>query len=156
MYSFLLSVHSIFRWVILILLFAAIFKSIADRNKPFTKSHTTLGLVLMIFCDLMLLVGLYQWITGPWGLKLIQNTGMKGVMHNNFERFFAVEHITGMIVAIILVHVGRSYAKRSIPDKTKHARTLLFYGLALLIILISIPWPFREVGAGRHWFPGMG
>jgi len=156
MYSFLLQVHSVLRWVILILLLAAIFRSLADRTRPFTNAHAKLGLFLMISCDIMLLIGLYQWFSGPWGLKLIRAAGMKEVMHNSVTRFFAIEHITLMIIAIILVHIGRSYAKKPISDKHKHGRTVLFYGLALLIILISIPWPFREVGAGRHWFPGVG
>jgi hypothetical protein len=66
-----------------------------------------------------------------------------------------MEHLLGMLVAIILVHIGYSYAKRKIPDRVKHTRTVLFYVIALLIILISIPWPFRDIGAGRTWFPGM-
>ena len=109
----------------------------------------------MIACDLMLFVGVYQWITGPLGLKNIQNIGMGAIMKNSAFRFFAIEHIIGMLIAIILVHIGYGYSKKNIPDAVKHKRTFLFYGLALLIILISIPWPFRTVGAGRTWFPGM-
>jgi hypothetical protein len=139
----------------LILLLIAIFKSFTDRSKPFTDAHKKIGLWLMIMADIMLLVGLYQWITGPLGLKNIQNIGMKEVMGNAYFRFFAIEHTTGMLLAIILIHIGRSYGKKNIPDISKHKRTLLFYGLALLIILISIPWPFRAIGENRHWFPGM-
>ncbi len=114
-----------------------------------------MGLFLMICADVMLLVGLYQWITGPWGLKSIQSNGMSVVMKNSVLRFFAVEHFIGMLIAIVLIHIGYTYSKKSITDTMKHKRTLLFYGLALLVILISIPWPFRAVGAGRAWFPGM-
>jgi hypothetical protein len=103
----------------------------------------------------MFLVGIYQWIVGDWGLKSIQNNGMSVVMKNANLRFFAIEHFIGMLIAISLIHVGYSYAKKNVPDSTKHKRAVLFYGLALLIILISIPWPFRAVGAGRGWFPGM-
>ena len=155
MYTGLLHLHSVLRWIILILLLIAIFKSIADKSGSFTSSHKKLGSFLTICCDITLLIGLYQWITGPLGLKNIQNLGMKEVMGNSYYRFFAIEHITAMIIAIALIHVGKSYAKRDIPDAIKHKRTILFFGLALLIILISIPWPFREIGAGRHWLPGM-
>ena len=155
MYNGLLHLHSVLRWIILLLLFVAIYKSFADRNKAFTTVHKKTGLFLMIFCDLMLLVGLYQWITGSWGLKSIQNTGMSEVMKNPVQRFFAVEHTIGMLIAIIMIHIGYSYARKDIPDALKHKRTRLFFGLALLIILISIPWPFRAIGVGRHWFPGM-
>ena len=154
MYNGLLHLHSVLRWVILLLLLIAIFKSLADRAKPFTDTHKKIGLFLVICADLILLVGLYQWFAGPLGLKNIQNIGMKEVVGNSYYRFFAIEHTTGMLIAVILIHIGRALGKKNIPDTLKHKRLLLFYGLALLIILISVPWPFREVGAGRAWFPG--
>jgi hypothetical protein len=155
MYTGMLHFHSVLRWVILILLLLALYKSFADRKNAFTPGHKKTGLFLMIACDIMLLVGVYQWITGPWGLKNIQISGMSTVMKNSVSRFFAIEHTIGMLIAIILVHIGYSFSKKNIPDTIKHKRALVFYGLALLVILISIPWPFRAVGAGRTWFPGM-
>jgi hypothetical protein len=155
MYNGLLHLHSVLRWIILILLLVAIYKSYADKNKPFTSGHRKTGLFLMISADLMLLVGLYQWFVGDWGLKSIQTNGMGNVMKSPLLRFYAIEHLTGMLIAIILIHIGYAHAKKNIPDNIKHRRTLLYYVLALLIILISIPWPFRMVGAGRTWFPGM-
>ncbi len=150
----LLHLHSFLRWVILILLLVAIYKSFSDKNKAYTSGHKKAGMFLMICADIMLLLGLYQWFTGPSGLKSIQTNGMSVVMKNAGARFFAVEHLLGMLIAIILIHFGYSYSKKNIPDKVKHKRVLLYYGLALLIILVSIPWPFRA-GIGRPWFPGM-
>ncbi|MBK7562327.1 MAG: hypothetical protein IPP43_10605 [Chitinophagaceae bacterium] len=155
MYKGLLHLHSVLRWVILILLLVAVYKSFVDRKKAFTSGHKKTGLFLMICCDVMLLLGVYQWVTGTWGLKSIQVNGMGAVMKDSVLRFFAVEHTTAMLISIVLVHVGYSYSKKNIPDSLKHKRSLLYFGLALLIILISIPWPFRLVGSGRVWFPGM-
>jgi hypothetical protein len=151
----MLHLHSFLRWVILILLLVALYKSFADRHKAFTSGHKKTGLFLMIFADVMLLLGLYQWFTGPWGLKSVQTNGMSVVMKTPILRFFAIEHLIGMLIAISLIHIGYSFTKKAVPDSVKHKRTLIFYGLALLVILISIPWPFREIGAGRGWFPGM-
>lgn len=157
MYNGMLHLHSVLRWIILILLLVCIYKSFADKAKPFTSSHQKMGMILMIVADVMLLVGLYQWFAGDWGLKSIQRNGFGEIMkkENAILRFYAVEHITLMLIAIILIHIGYSFAKKNVPDTTKHKRTLLYYGLSLLIILIAIPWPFRNVGAGRHWLPGM-
>jgi len=155
MYEGLLHLHSVLRWIILILLLVAIFKSLADKDRPFTYTSKKIGLWLMIAADIILLVGIYQWIAGPLGLKNIQQLGMKEVMSNNYFRFFAIEHLMGMILAIALIHIGRSAGKKNVPDKIKHRLTVLFYGLALLIILIMIPWPFRFVGENRTWFPGL-
>jgi hypothetical protein len=155
MYEGLLHLHSALRWVILILLLLAIFKSLGGKTKAFTPGHRKTGLFLMISADIMLLVGLYQWFAGDWGLKSIQNNGMSTVMKNSVLRFFAIEHLTAMLIAIILIHIGYAHAKKNIPDEVKHKRTVLFYGLALLLILIAVPWPFRLAGSGRTWFPGM-
>lgn len=156
MYNGMIHLHSVLRWVILILLLVAIYKSYTDRNNAFTAGHKKTGLILMICCDVMLLVGLYQWAFGKtWGLISIKEKGFSAVMKDPVSRFFSIEHTTGMLIAIVLVHLGYSYSKKDIPDSLKHKRTLLYFGLALLIILISIPWPFRIVGAGRTWLPGM-
>jgi hypothetical protein len=156
MYQGMLHLHSTFRWIILILLLVAVYKSFADRNKAFTSGHKKIGLFLLITADSMFLVGLYQWVTGKtWGLISIKERGFAAVMKDPIARFFAIEHFIGMIIAIALIHIGYGYSKKNIADGVKHKRALLFYGLALLIILISIPWPFRIVGAGRTWFPGM-
>lgn len=155
MYQGMLHLHSVLRWVILILLLVAIYKSIADRKKPFTAGHRKTGLFLLISADLMFLIGLYQWIFGDLGLKSIRENGMSVVMKDNVLRFFAVEHFVGMLIAIIMIHIGYSYAKRKVEDSVKHKRAILYYGLALLLILIFIPWPFRDVGVGRTWLPGM-
>ncbi len=155
MYNGLLHLHSTLRWVILILLLIAVYNSLANRSKDFTNGHRKIGLYLLIVADLTLLVGVYQWMVGSWGLKAMQNFGMAAVMKDPIQRFYAVEHTLGMLVAIILIHMAYSYSKKAVKGSQKHKRNLLLYGLALLIILISIPWPFRAVGAGRAWFPGM-
>lgn len=155
MYQGMLHLHSFLRWVILILLLVAIYKSLTGRHKPFTEGHRKTGFFLMIACDVMLLVGLYQWFTGGLGLKQIQASGFGNVMKDPFSRFYVVEHLTGMLLAIVLVHLGYAYGKKDVPDAQKHKRVLLYFGLALLIMLISIPWPFRAVGVNRTWFPGM-
>jgi hypothetical protein len=152
-YNFLVVAHSVGRWIILLLLLIAIFKSMNAGNRPFTAAHSKIGLFLTITADLMLLIGIYLWFAGNWGYRLIESSGGVGeVMKNPVSRFYAVEHLAGMLIAIILLHVGKAQSKKNWPDRVKHRRTLIFYVLALLIILISIPWPFRAAGEGRGWF----
>lgn len=151
----ILYLHSYLRWVILILLLLAFYKNFVDRQRAFTPTHQKLGLILMICADIMLLIGIYQWAAGEtWGLISIKSRGFAEVMKDPVARFYAIEHPTGMLLAIIFIHLGYSYGKKAVSDPQKHKRILLYFGLALLIILISIPWPFRE-HIGRPWFPGM-
>ncbi|MBS1621879.1 MAG: hypothetical protein JST10_00235 [Bacteroidetes bacterium] len=152
MYNFVLHLHSGLRWVVLLLLLIVVYRSLTAGKRPFNNSDKKFVLYAMIICDIMLLVGVYQWLAGPWGLSSIQANGMKGIMQDSILRFFAIEHPIGMLIAIIMVHIGKSYSKKNIPDPVKHKRVFLFFALALLIILVSLPWPFREAGAGRGWF----
>lgn len=152
LYNALLHSHSVGRWVVLLLLIFAILNSLIAGKRPFIKSDNRIGLLLGIFADLMFLIGVYLWVFGEKGYKLIDAMGMSAVMKDPFTRFFAIEHLAGMLIAIILIHIGKSQAKKSLSDRSKHRRTMIFYLLALLIILASIPWPFREIGSTSGWY----
>jgi hypothetical protein len=152
-HSILLHLHSVGRWLLLILLIIAIFNSLVAGERPFTKSDARTGLMLTIVADLMLLIGIALWYFGPIGYKLIQAAGGFGPsMKDSITRFYGVEHLTGMLVAIVLMHIGKAQGKKKITDRKKHVRTMLFYTIALVVILATIPWPFRAVGAGRGWY----
>lgn len=143
MYKGLLDLHNVLRWLILLFLLVALLQSFA-KSPGVRKS----SLWLMICAHLTLLVGLYQWFTGALGLKMIQSIGFSAVMKDSVARFWAVEHIAGMLIAIILITIGRGKAK----VLNYKAASWLFL-IALIIILATIPWPFRE-GIARPWFPG--
>ena len=151
-YSILRHVHSTGRWILLLLLLIAIFNSLVAGKRPWIRSDARTGSILVIIGDLMLLIGLALWYFGPRGYKFIEELGMSTVMKNSTYRFFAVEHITAMLIAIILMHIGKVQGKKAISDKAKHKRTVIYYLLALIIILISIPWPFREIGSVSGWY----
>jgi len=152
MYQILVHLHSVGRWIVLIFLLIAIVKSATAGNRPYVKSDNTIGLLLTIFSDLMLLIGLILWFISPnWGYHSIEASGMGTVMKNSVLRFYAVEHNIAMIIAIALIHIGKAQGKKDLPNAKKHRRMFWFYLIALLIILISIPWPFRAAGAGHGW-----
>jgi glucan phosphoethanolaminetransferase (alkaline phosphatase superfamily) len=140
----LLHLHNLLRWVILILLLVVIYQAFT-KNEGIRKS----SLWLLIASHITLLIGLYQWFTGNFGLKLIKAYSMKAAMKDSAVRFWAVEHITGMLIAIILITIARRRAKT-----LQYGGASWLYLIALLIILAVIPWPFREAVA-RPWFPGM-
>src|SRR6202012_2777815 len=102
---YLLLLHSLLRWVILILLIVAIVRSYTGMTagKAFSASDGKVGLFLMISAHTTLLVGLYLWFFGPMGLANIGNLGFGEVMKNKVMRYYAVEHTTGMLIAIVLI-----------------------------------------------------
>ncbi|HEY2728062.1 MAG TPA: hypothetical protein VGI61_12875, partial [Parafilimonas sp.] len=133
MYTFLLGLHNLLRWIILLLLLLNLVRHFAAVNRPFVNIDKKLGLWLMIFAHIQLLLGLYLWFAGAWGFNDIKNNGMAEVMQNNTERFFAVEHTVSMIIAIALITVARGVYRKQLTDSKKHRRCILFYSLALLI-----------------------
>lgn len=154
MYTGLLHLHNLLRWIILILLVVNIVRHFTASNNPFTATDKKLGLFLMIAAHTTLLLGIYQWFAGSWGFQNIQNLGMAVVMKDSVYRFWAVEHLTGTLIGIVLITLGKGVAKKNFPDAVKHKRSAILYLLALVIILAVVPWPFREAIA-RPWFPGM-
>ena len=153
MYNGLLLLHSFLRWVILVLAIVSIYKNYLGMRggRVFSAGDKKVGLFLMIAAHTTLLVGLYLWFFGPFGLMNIQNLGFGEVMKNRIARYYAVEHTTGMLIAIVLITIGRGVSKKNIPDAAKFKRTFWFILVALIIILATVPWPFRA-GIGRPWF----
>lgn len=157
MYNGLLHLHNILRWVILIFLVVAIVRHYMGMtgSKPFTAGDKKTGLFLMISAHIQLLLGLYQWFAGPLGYKLVANSGGFGaLMKDPAARFWTVEHNIGMLLAIILITIGRGVSKKNISDIKKHRKSFWFFLVALVLILASVPWPWRE-GVARPLFPGM-
>jgi len=140
----MLHLHSILRWIILLLLLVCLLQAMAQRPEVRKTS-----LWLLISAHLMLIVGIYQVFFGRYGINKGLPVGVE-LMKDKFYRFFWVEHPLLMILAIILITVARGKAKNL---NYKSVTWLLI--IALLAILVAVPWPFREiVGEGRTWFPG--
>jgi hypothetical protein len=145
MYTGLLHLQNSLRWVVLFFLIVSIIKLFTQKDA--LKSSK----ILLISTHISLLVGLYHYIVGPLGIKMIQSAGMGATMKDAASRFWAVEHIFSMILAIVLITIGHIKYKKTL----KPSPTRILYLIALILILLAIPWPFRE-GIGRPLFPGMG
>jgi uncharacterized membrane protein len=145
MYSLLLILHSYLRWAVLILAVVVIVRSLIGltQKTAFTGGDARNGLLFMISCDIQLLIGLllYFWLS-PVGLAAF-DTGE--AMKNPALRYFAVEHIAVMVIAWVLVHVGRSRTKKLTNDLARHRTALIFYGTALLLMLSRIPFADRPL-----------
>ncbi len=144
MYNGLLHLHNLLRWVILLLLLITIVQAFS-KSGGLRKA----SLFLLIAAHIQFLIGLYQWFAGSFGYKLIKSNGIGEVMKNSIQRFWAVEHIAGMLIGIILITSARGKVKQG-----NYNAASWMYLIALIIILAVVPWPFRE-DIARPWFPGM-
>jgi len=152
----LVHLHNLLRWVILILLVISIIKSYSgwQQKKVFTPADKKTWLFTMIAAHITLLIGLYQWLFGRYGVFVTSPPAGVSVMKDKFYRFFWIEHPTGMIISIILITLGHGMAKKTVSDTTKFKKAFWYFTIALLVILITVPWPFRQI-VGRPIFPGM-
>ncbi|HCY89650.1 MAG TPA: hypothetical protein DHV17_05265 [Chitinophagaceae bacterium] len=140
-----LILHNLLRWAVLIFGAWTVLNALTGKfgNRSYSGNDNRSNLLFMISCDIQLLLGLILYFSGIWFEKM-KGGGMAEVMKNKYDRFFTVEHLSMMLIAWILVHVGRSAVKRASTDSAKHSKMLVFFGIAFVLIIASIPWPFRE------------
>ena len=148
--------HNIFRWIVLILLLLSIIKAYSgwQSKRSFTQGDRRIWLFTMISAHINLLIGLYLWLWGRFGMLKTDLPPGTNVMKDRFYRFFWVEHPTFMILSIVMITLGNSMGKKAVPDEVKYKRAFWFFFIALLMIMVAVPWPFRT-GIGRPWLPGM-
>ena len=153
MYTPLLVLHSWLRWVVLLLALLAVGRALVGVNtrRPFTPVDESRGRLFVTAFDVQFLVGLilYLWAS-PFTTEAFLDMG--AAMRNAPLRYFVVEHPFGMVAALGFAHVGRVRLKRATDSAQRHKTALIFFGLALALMLVSIPWP--GLPAGRPLFRG--
>lgn len=140
--------HSALRWVALILLVITVIGAFTGGGS-FTEGARKRGLFTMIALHVQLLVGLALYFIGQNGIALFEQAE---VMSNPVRRFFAVEHVTGMVLGIVFATLGHSLAKRATTDQAKYRKQQIWFTFALILIVASIPWPFRPGFEAYGWF----
>lgn len=152
MYTGLLHTHSLLRWIFLILIITVIIKAWKGMKggRAFTPGDKKLVLMTVITAHVQLLIGLLLYMSSPTVQSALHDMG--AAMKDKMLRFWAVEHISVMIISIIIITIGHALAKRAPNDTAKFKKLFTFFLIALLIILVTIPWPFQEMHAWRGWF----
>lgn len=141
MYTGLFHGHSGLRYLVLVLLLVVIVRSIAGflRNKPFSQLDNALSLGLLITTHIQFLLGLVLYFVSP-AVQFNEST-----MKDSALRYWAVEHLIGMLIAVVLITIARSTAKRMSESLAKHKRLAIFNSIALLIIIATIMQSGRTV-----------
>ncbi len=143
--SFLVHAHSGLRWILLLLIIAAILSTIGglSGNKPFSGGVRRTALFTLIVTHIQLIIGLVLYFISP-KVQFGPDT-----MSDSVLRFFAVEHISTMLIAVVLITLGYSRSKRASTDGGKYKAVFWFYLFGFLLLMAGIPWPFRGLGG---WF----
>ena len=152
MYIGLLHFHSLVRWILLLLMVVSVVKAFGGQKSgiAYTDSDRKRTMFTMIFGHIQLVMGLVLYMVSP--AVQAATADMGAAMKDPILRFWAVEHVMMMVIAIVLLTIGNIKSKKASTDAAKFKTVAIWYGIALVLVLVTIPWPLRAVGAGRGWF----
>ena len=141
MYTGFLHLHDTLRWLVLLSLVITLVKYAAGwlGSQRWQKSDNLLGIVFTSLMDLQLLTGLVLYFFLSPVTKLAMSD-FGAAMKNADLRFYAVEHFAMMLIAVVLVHIGRAKSKKAKTDSAKFKTATIFFLIALVVILAAIPW----------------
>ena len=148
----LIAAHSGWRYVILILIVMAIVyaRQTAKGKRAFEGGTKKMGMFTMIAMDIQLLGGLVLYFFFIGSQTKFKLGKLKDQLDVPAFRTIAMEHAIGMLIAVVLVHIGYAKAKKALNDTEAGKKQFIYMLIALIIILLSIPWPFLH--PERGWF----
>ena len=114
-----------------------------QKKSAFTATDNKVSLWLFILTHSQLLLGLILYFVSP--LVIFDGASMK----NAVVRYWLVEHITMMLIAVVLITMARVTAKKMTDAVAKHKRLFIFNLIALIFIVAAIAMS----GRGFFSFP---
>ena len=130
----LVAVHNLFRWILLPVILFVLYRSYVGwlTNKTFEKLDNALGGAMIGLAHSQLLIGLIIYFSSDRGMKLFATPG---VMKDAITRLYALEHPLTMIIAIVLLQLGRSFSKKAANDTARFKTIAVYTTIAILLIL---------------------
>ena len=141
MYTFILAVHNIMRWIVIVLAIIALVRAYWGwfGKREWSLTDRKVGMYFSISIDVQLLLGLILYFgLSPITRAAIQNIG--AAMAEAGLRFFALEHLFVMLLAVIVVHIGTALSRKADDSMAKHRRAAIWFTLAVLLIIVGMPW----------------
>jgi hypothetical protein len=139
MTSLINTLHSYNRYLILAALLFVLYRTFSGwfGKKPYVSADNSASAALLGLSHLQLLLGLIQYfVTTPW--FNVARTNMAGAMKDPWQRYFTVEHITTMIIAVALIQIGRIASKRAKDPVSKHRKMAIYTAIATLLIVATL------------------
>lgn len=152
MYATLLFAHSIFRWLVLLMLLLALYRATTGyfARRPFTQFDNAVRRWTATTLHLQLILGMLLYVKSPL-VRFFWNDPAAGLAHEQ-AGFFGGIHFMLMFTAVVFATIGSARAKRQSEERAKYRTMLRWFAAALILIVIAIPWPFSPL-AQRGFFP---
>jgi hypothetical protein len=150
MYLFVLSVHNILRWLVIITAILALVRAYRgwSGKMEWLKMDDRAGILFTSMVDMQLLVGLILYLfISPITTGAFANLSIAAT--DRVTAYFTFEHGFAMVAAMALAHIGRAIAKKATIAQAKFRTAAIWFSFSVLVILIAIPWPFLAEEIGR-------
>jgi len=153
MYNILFPLHSLVRWLVVASLLYAIYRAYRGlvTNKLFSHHDNSVRHNAASIAHLQLVIGVWLYLISPIIHYFLHN--YNEAVHQREIRFFGMEHNIMMLAAIIIISIGSASAKRKLTDREKFKTMATWFTIALIIILISIPWKFSPFATRPYFRP---
>lgn len=153
MYTILLPLHSMFRWLVLIFLIFSVFRAYRGKYKklPFSNFDNITTILTVKIVQVQFCLGMALYFLSPVVKYFLNN--FKEAVHLREIRFFGMEHITMMVLAVAVITIGADKVNKAIDDHQKFKTMALWFGVGLLLILTSIPWSFSPLTSRPSFRP---
>ncbi|MBD8490603.1 hypothetical protein IFO69_17755 [Echinicola sp. CAU 1574] len=147
LYTTLLSLHSIVRWLVLASVLVAVFRIYRGwfTNRPFDNFDEKSNRIAVSMLHLQFTIGALLYFLSPIIRYFYQH--YNEAVHERQIRFFGMEHSSMMFLAVFVISMGVSLAKKKDEDQKKFKILGICYTVGILLILINIPWPFSPFAA---------
>ena len=141
MYSYVLGLHNIVRWIVLIAGVWAVFLCwrgwLGRRQWTPTEARATRAFVAIL--DVQFLLGLLLYaLFSPLTRQAFRDLG--GAMSDAPVRYFLLEHPLIMLTAIVAAHIGAVRVKQAANDAERFQKASIMFGLSLAAIAGFLPW----------------
>ena len=145
--SILVGLHNLTRWIVVILAVVALYRAYSGwlGKKEWTAADRKAGLFFGIGMDIQLMLGGILYFIGNWGVKAFALAVAVPAAQRMSTLFFAIEHSTTMLLAVILTHVGSVMARKAPDALSKHKRAAIWFTVAVLLVIVAIPWTQRSL-----------
>lgn len=141
MYQLLTVYHSIFNWLVLMSILYSIWLAYQSKiaglsfsDYPVKVFRCSFGLTL-IQLAIGLLIYRKSHITGNFWRDQLYFNDMEGF-------FFSIVHSVLMTIATAIMFTAVVPTRKSNPKGKQYNKIIIYFSIALIIMLLSVPWPF--------------
>ncbi|RYZ53996.1 MAG: hypothetical protein EOP49_06120 [Sphingobacteriales bacterium] len=146
MYTILIFLHSLFRWLVVLSLLYAVFRAYKGyrSRRTFSKTDDRMRHWTATIAHIQLMIGMAVYTQSPL-IKYFWKHPRQVATHHFDALFYGMIHALGMLLAIVLITIGSAMARRKADSAGKFRTMLLWFSLACIIIILFVPWPFSPL-----------